>query len=84
MIRRAETPQLYALPVGDLLGVAVAPFHGDLAVGVGVDQHVEGAVAGQLREEGHGRCDLAEDGGDFGLDLCFGLVGRYRRGCGGG
>lgn len=46
----AEPAQLDALAAGNLLGVAVAPLDRHLAVGVGVDEHVEGAVAAaQLR-----------------------------------
>lgn len=81
----AEAAQLDALAVLDLLGVTVAPLDGDLAVGIGVDEHVEGAAAVQLRQEGHARGDLAENGGDLGLDLRFGLVGAAGgRGGGGG
>lgn len=74
MVRRAEAPQLHPLAVLNLLCVRVAPLDGDVAVGVGVDEDVEGAVAAELGEEGDGRGDLAEDGGDFGLDLGFGLL----------
>ena len=80
VVARAEAAQLHALAVGDLLGVAVAPLDRHLAVGVGVDEHVEGAVAVELRQERHRRRDLAEDGGDLGLDLGLGLF----RGDGGG
>lgn len=44
VITRAEPAQLDSLPVLDLLGVAIAPFDRHLAVGVGVDEYVEGAV----------------------------------------
>lgn len=74
MVRRAEAPELDPLAVLDFLCVGVAPLDGDVAVGVCVDEDVEGAVAGELGEEGDGGGDLAEDGGDFGLDLGFGLV----------
>lgn len=77
-----EPPQLHPLPALDLLGVAVAPLHRHVRVRVGVDQHVEGAVARQLREERHRGGDLAEDGGDLGLDLLLGLFGVGGR-CGG-
>lgn len=70
-----KPPQLHPFPALNLLGVAVPPLHRHLRVGVGVHQHVEGAVAGQLREEGHRRGDLAEDGGDLGLDFLLGLFG---------
>ena len=76
MVIRAEAAQLDALAVLDLLGVAVPPLDGHLAVGVGVDQHVEGAVAVELGQKGHAGGDLAEDGGDLGLDLGLGLVER--------
>ena len=83
MVARAEAAQLDALAVLDLLGVAVAPLDGHLAVGVGVDEHVEGAVAVELREERHARRDLPEDGGDLGLDLGLGLLCCERGGVGG-
>jgi hypothetical protein len=73
MALRAEPTQLHPLAVDDLLGVAVAPLDGHLARGVGVDEHIEGAVALQLREEGDGSGDLPEDGGYLGLDLGFGF-----------
>lgn len=77
----AEAAQLDALAVGNLLGVAVAPLDGDVTVGVGVYEHVEGAIAGELGQEGDRGGDLAEDGGDLGLDLGLGLFGD---GAGGG
>ena len=71
----AETPKLHLLPPDNVLGVTVAPLNGDVAIGVGVDEHVEGAGAGvQLWEERHGCSDLSEYGGDFVLDLFFCLV----------
>lgn len=73
VVRGAEASQLHPLAVDDLLCVTVAPLDGDIAVCVGIDEHIEGAVAVELREEGDGGGDLAEDGGDFGLDLGFGL-----------
>lgn len=84
VIRRAEASQLHPLAVFNLLGVGIPPLDGDVAVGVGVDEDVEGAVAAELGEEGDGGGDLAEDGGDFGLDFGFrlfffgeeGVVGR--------
>lgn len=75
MITRTETPQLDLLPVLDLPRVAVAPLQRHLRVRVGVDQHVEGAVAVQHRQEGHGGRDLSEDGLDLVLDLLFGFFG---------
>lgn len=68
-----EPPQLHALAVNDLFGVAVTPLDGHLARRVGVHEHVERAVPLQLWEECHGGSDLAEDGGDLGLDFGFGL-----------
>lgn len=77
MVTRAKPPQLHPLPAHNLLAVAVAPLDGHFGVGVGVHQHVESAGASvELREEGDGGGDLAEDGGDFGLDLCFCFVRR--------
>lgn len=74
MVRRAKPPQLYALAVGNLLGITVAPFDRHVAVGVSVYQHVESAIATELGQESDGGGNLAEDGGDLGLDLGFGLV----------
>lgn len=76
MIRSAETPQLHPLAVLDLLGIRIPPLDGHIRVGVCVHQDVERAVSVQLRQERHGRGDLPEDGGDFGLDLGLGLFGR--------
>lgn len=44
MHRRAEAAQLDLLPADNLLAVAVAPLDRDVRVGVGVDEHVEGAL----------------------------------------
>lgn len=74
MIRGAKPVQLAVL---NFLSVPVPPLHGDVAVAVGIDEHVEGAVAAQLGQEGDGRGDLAKDGCDFGLDL---LLRLFRRG----
>src|SRR3569833_248980 len=80
MARSREAAQLDALAVGNFLGVAIAPLNGHLAVGVGVNKDVESTVTGQLWEEGDRGSDLAEDGGDLGLDLGFALIcGRRRR-----
>ena len=73
MIRGAEASQLHPFAVDNLLCVAVAPFDGDVAVCVSVDEDVERAVAVELGEEGDGCGDLAEYGCDLGLDLGFGL-----------
>ncbi len=78
MARRAESSQLYPLGVFNLLGVAVAPFYRDLAVGIGIHEDVECAVAIELREERHRRCDLSKNRGDLGLDFGFGLLSRWR------
>lgn len=78
MHRRAEAAQLDLLPADNLLAIAVTPLHRDVRVGVGVDEHVEGALPGvELGQESHRRGDLAEDGGDLGLDLGFGLFGVW-------
>ena len=78
MIARAETPQLHLLPILNLLGVAISPFHRHLRVRVRVDQDVERAIARvELGKEGHGGGDLAEDGLDFELDLLFGFLGGW-------
>lgn len=77
MIARAKTPQLHLLPVLNLLGVAIPPFHRDLRVRVRVNQDVERAVARvELGEEGHGGGDLAEDGLNLELDFLFRFLGR--------
>lgn len=73
MIRRAEASQLHPLPVLNLLGVRVPPLDRDVAIRICVDEDVEGAVAAELGEKSDGGGDLAEDGGDFGLDLGLGL-----------
>lgn len=44
----AEAAQLDPLAVLNLLGRGVAPLDGDVAVGVSVDEDVEGAVAAEL------------------------------------
>lgn len=75
MITGAEAAQLNTLAIFNLLRVTVTPLDGDFAVGVGVDEHVERAVAGELGEEGYRGGDLSEDGGDLVLDLLFGLFG---------
>ena len=78
MIARAETPQLHFLPILNLLGVAIPPFHRHFRVRVRVDQDVERAIARvELWKEGHGGCDLAEDGLDFELDVLFGFLGGW-------
>lgn len=79
MTPRAKSPQLYLFPVRNLLGVAIAPFHRHVRVGVGVDEHVECTGAVELGEEGHGGGDLPEYGLDFALDF---EVGFWRGGWG--
>lgn len=85
MVGSAESSQLHLLAILNLLCVRVTPLNGHLAVGVGVDEHVEGAVTVELGEEGDGCGDLAEDGGDLGLDLGLSLFGgeggTASRGC---
>lgn len=44
MTGSAEPAQLNPFAILDLLGIAVAPLDGNLAVGVGVDEDVERAV----------------------------------------
>lgn len=78
MIVRAEASQLHLLGVLDFLGVTVSPFHGHFGVGVGVDQHVESAIAIQHRKECNGSGNLAEDCLDFFLDFLFGLLDGLR------
>jgi len=84
MARGAEAAKLHALAIDDLLGVTVAPLDGYLARRVGIHQHVEGAVALQLRKECHRCGDLAEQRCDLGLDLGFGLLGSRGGGRSGG
>ncbi len=76
MTTRTKTPQLHLLPILNLPRIAVAPLHGHLRVRIGVDEDVEGAVAGvELGEEGHRGGDLAEDRLDLGLNFFFGFFG---------
>lgn len=74
MIVGAEASELHLLCVLDFFGVAVAPLHGDLGVGVSVHQDVECAVAIQDWQECDRCGDLAEDSLDFVLDLFFGFL----------
>ena len=75
MIARTETPQLHLLSVLNLLRVTVPPFHRHLRVRIRVNQDVERAIPGvELREEGYGGCNLAEDGLDLELDLLLCLL----------
>lgn len=79
----AESPQLHSLTASNLLSAisTVAPLYRYIAVGVGVYEHIKGVRAGiELREEGDAGGDLAEEGGNFGLDFCFGFLGG-RSGC---
>lgn len=74
MIRRTKPAQLHPLAAHNLFATihTVAPLDGHIAVCVGVHEHIEGMGAGvELREKGDAGGDLAEEGGDFGLDFCF-------------
>ena len=78
MIARAETPQLHLFPIFYLLRVAISPFHRHIRVRIRVNQYVERAIARvELRKEGYGGGDLAEDGLDFKLDLLLRLLWRW-------
>jgi hypothetical protein len=79
MIARTKTPQLHLLPILNLLRIAVPPLHRHLAIRIRINQHVERAVALQLRQERHRRRDLSEDGLDLRLDLGFRLLSGRRR-----
>jgi hypothetical protein len=74
VVSRAEPPQLHPLPILNLLGIRITPLHGHVRVGIRVYEDIECAVSGELGEECDGGGDLTEDGGDLGLNLCFGLV----------
>ena len=79
MVARAEPPELHPLSVLDLLRIAVAPLDGNFAVGIGVDEDVEGAVACELGQERDRGCDLAENSGNLVLDFLFRLFNCRRR-----
>lgn len=49
MITSTKAPQLHLLPILDLFGVAIAPLNRDIGIGVGIYQHIEGAIAIELR-----------------------------------
>lgn len=74
MISSAETPQLHLLAVLDILGVAIAPFYGNVRISVSVDEDVESAIAVELWEEGYGGGDLSEYGLNLGLDFLFAFL----------
>jgi hypothetical protein len=76
---------LHLFSILNLLSIRVAPFDRNFAIGIGVDKHVECAVAVELRQECNRRSYLSENSGDFGLDLglCF-LRGCRRGSCGRG
>lgn len=76
VITGAEAPQLHLLPILDLLCITITPFDGDIRVGVGVDEDVEGAVAIELGKEGDGGGNLSEDGLDLRLDFLLRLLRR--------
>lgn len=83
MISRTEPPQLNFLPANNLFPAinTVAPLHRHVAVSVGVYEHIEGVGARvELWEEGDAGGDLAEKGGDFGLNFRLGFFGG-RSGC---
>lgn len=72
MVCCAKSPQLHSLTANNLFPAisTVAPLYRYIAVGVGVYEHIEGVRAGiELREEGDTGGDLAEEGGNFGLDF---------------
>lgn len=74
MVIGAETPQLYLLRIGDLLCVAVAPFHGHFRVRISVDEDVECILSIQDREKGDRGNNLTEYSLDLFLDLFFRLL----------
>lgn len=82
MITRTKAPQLDLLPIANLLRVAITPLHRHFAIGIRIHQYIERALAVELWEEGHRRCDLSEDRLDLGLDLCFCFFGCGRGGGG--
>lgn len=49
MVTSTKAPQLHLLTILDLFGVAIAPFNRYIGIGVGVHQHIEGAIAIELR-----------------------------------
>ena len=79
MAPRAEPAELDSFRIRDILGVAVAPLHRHVRIGVGVHQHVERAGSIELRQERHGRGDLPEYRLDLSLDLGVGFI-RLRGG----
>lgn len=82
MIASTETTQLHPLAVGDFLRITITPLYRNVAIGVGVDQHVEGTIPSKLRQESDRGCDLSEDGRNFVLNFLLGLLGL--RGIGAG
>lgn len=75
MAAGAEAAELDAFRIRNLLGVAVAPLHRHVRIGVGVHEHVERAGRIELRQECHGRGDLPEYRLDLSLDLRVRLIG---------
>ncbi|KAJ8120436.1 hypothetical protein ONZ43_g2856 [Nemania bipapillata] len=73
MVTCAEPAQLHSLAIDNLFGVTIPPLNGHLTVGVSIHENVEGAVTGELWEEGNGGGDLAKQGSDLGLYFGFGL-----------
>lgn len=49
MVTSTKAPQLHLLTILDLFGVAIAPFNRYIRIGVGVYQHIERAIAIELR-----------------------------------
>lgn len=72
----AEAAELDLLSVLDLLGVTVTPLHGDIRVGIGVDENIECAIAIENGEEGDRGSNLAENGLDLFLDFLLSLFNR--------
>jgi len=76
MIACAEAPQLHLFAIFDLLRITVSPLHWHIGVGVGVDKHIESAVAIQHRQKGYRCCDLPKNGLNLRLNLCLGFFLR--------
>lgn len=73
VVARAKASELDSLRIIDLLSIAVTPLNRNVRISIGVDEDVEGTVTTELGKEGNRGGDLAEDGGDFILDLFLGL-----------
>lgn len=70
----AEAPELHLLAILDFFGVTVSPFHGNVRVGIGVHEYIEGAIAVQHGQKCHRRSNLTEDGLDLSLNLLIRLL----------